>query len=99
MLDPLTTDLSALVLCTPATLATLSLEVSPGSALLERDGVRLLQLVKVSSVTTATTLVQFAFQKTGYLPRACTARSRDKVIGVCGHKELFEQTRHFHGLL
>ncbi len=55
MLDPLTIDLSSLVLHSPATLATLSLEIPPGSVGLEGAGVGHLQLVKVSSVT----LVQF----------------------------------------
>ncbi len=56
MLDPLATDLSALVLHTPATLATLSLEVlslevQPGSVRVEGDGLGHVQLVSVSSVT------------------------------------------------
>ncbi len=54
MLDPLTTDQSALVLHTPATLATLSLEVlslqvvPPGPVGLAGSGMGHLQLVKVS---------------------------------------------------
>ncbi len=50
MLDPLTTDLSALMLHTPATLATLSLEVPPGSVLLEGTGMGHLQLVSVNGI-------------------------------------------------
>ncbi len=52
-MNPLTTDLSSLVLHTRATLATLSLEVlslqvPPGSVWLEGCGMGHLQLVKVS---------------------------------------------------
>ncbi len=55
VMDPLTTDLSALVLCTPVTLTTLSLEVLllevlPGSVWMEESGVGYLQLVSVSEV-------------------------------------------------
>ncbi len=55
MLDLLTTDLSSLVLHTPATLATLSLEVLSlqvpgGSVWLEECGMGHLQLVKVSGM-------------------------------------------------
>ncbi len=56
MLDPLTTDLSSLLLHTPATLATLllevlSLQVVPGGTVgLEGSGVGHLQLVKVSGI-------------------------------------------------
>ena len=52
VLDPLTTDLSALVLYTPASMATLSLEGTlPGSVWVEGAGMGHLQLVKVNSVT------------------------------------------------
>ncbi len=55
MLDPLTTNQSALVLHTPATLATLSLEVfslqvPPGSVGLAGSGMGHLQLVKVNGI-------------------------------------------------
>ncbi len=50
MLDSLTTDLSSLPLHTPATLATLSLEVPPGSVGVKGAGVGHLQLVKVSGI-------------------------------------------------
>ncbi len=54
VVDPLTSHLSSLVLCTPVTLATLSLEVlslkaPPGPVWVEGDGMGHLQLVKVSS--------------------------------------------------
>ena len=55
VLDPLTTDLSSLVLCTPVTLATLSLEVPPGSVRMVGNGLDQFQFVDVSSV------VQFVF--------------------------------------
>ncbi len=58
VMDPLATDLSSLVLYTPATLATLSLEVPlAGPVWVEGAGLDHLQLVKVSYVT----LVQFVF--------------------------------------
>ncbi len=55
MLNPLTTDLSSLVLCTPVTLTTLSLEVLPGSVRMVGNGLDQFQFVDVSSV------VQFVF--------------------------------------
>ena len=54
VLDPLAADQWTLWPPTPVTLATLSMEVPPGSVRVE-SGVGHLQLVKVSSVT----LVQF----------------------------------------
>ncbi len=55
MLDPLTTDLSSLMLHTPATLATLSLEVLSlqvpgGTVWMEGCGMGHLQLVKVKRI-------------------------------------------------
>ncbi len=64
VLDPLATDLSSLVLCTPVTLATLSLEVLslevlPGPVWVEGAGMRHLQLVMVSSVTLAVCVCEY----------------------------------------
>ncbi len=50
VLDPLTTYLSSLVLHTPATLATLSLEVPSGLVWVEGSGLDQLQLVNVSGI-------------------------------------------------
>ncbi len=57
VLDPLTADQWTLWPPTPVTLATLSLETSPGLVGVIDCGLGYLQLVKVSSVT----LVQFVF--------------------------------------
>ncbi len=50
LVDPLATDYWVQQPCTPATLATLSLEVPPGSVWLEGCGMGHLQLVKVSGM-------------------------------------------------